>query len=434
MNTNESSDPADDATSVGPGTADAPDLATPVRSVRKRLDELLVLLLPAVILVPVVLTTPLTDHNDGFDSDGMKYAAMALRRPELYDLAHTEPWCWRVVTPLLASLLPFHIIGSFTIIAFVSDWIALSLLFCLMRRCGLSEIGSVLGVLLYAGIFWTVKFSFFSPCYVEHQTQMLLVLGLYLIVRRAYWTLPILLAVAVLQKESLLALAPIAIAHYWISQTRIDGRGWAWMIVLVAAPAVVLAIVRSQIASINPGWSRSAATYSLTEQIFDPTFWPRFFLSFYSGLGLLPLILIVRCRPALRYLRENPHWIVALLVGAAALFAGGDKSRLFLLAAPVVCLVAAQTLEPLLTSRNFASLSWVAIAILLHLYLGSLFSPMGSFYDFTDRFVPIHSKILHIAFERDTWVSLTFGAATLVLLRDSSQRREIAEAASSPQR
>jgi len=117
-----------------------------------------------LMLILSWLTTPLIKSHDGLDSDGVFYAAMARRAniPDDTTLIYA-PWCWRVLTPYLSSKLPFDIVGDFKALAFVSNLISLMLLYGLLRRVNRSPKAALLGVLLYAGVFWTVKFSFYSP-------------------------------------------------------------------------------------------------------------------------------------------------------------------------------------------------------------------------------------------------------------------------------
>ena len=116
--------------------------------------------LPLLLLTIAAVSTPVVERAKGFDSDGKRYAAMAA--PGLFKERYrvAAPWCWRVMTPFLASHLPFETLTSFRVLAFLSSWLSLVLVFALLRRSGFSEGLSALGVVFYAGVFWSVKFFF----------------------------------------------------------------------------------------------------------------------------------------------------------------------------------------------------------------------------------------------------------------------------------
>ncbi|MBN2054535.1 hypothetical protein JW905_06410, partial [bacterium] len=61
----------------------------------------------------VYAVTPVTTHNDGFDSDGRFYAAMA-RGPFSNDpMTRNPPFCWRVLAPCIVHLLPWDTLDGF---------------------------------------------------------------------------------------------------------------------------------------------------------------------------------------------------------------------------------------------------------------------------------------------------------------------------------
>ena len=159
------------------------------------------MLLTAVVFA----TTPVTTNNEGFDFDGLFYAAMAGSPLVMPEMAHAAPWCYRIVTPYLVSLLPWETLTSFRIAAFGSDVVSLVTLFLILRRLGFADDQSLFGVALYAGVFWTLKFSFYSPAYIDPETQLFLLAIIYLTIDRRYIALVPVLILAALQKESLAA-------------------------------------------------------------------------------------------------------------------------------------------------------------------------------------------------------------------------------------
>jgi len=100
--------------------------------------------LPLLTLVPIWLTTSTPALETGPSSDQRYYAAMALRELAPPQLTRTAPWCWRILTPFQASLLPvgaerpfIDAVANFKWLAFASNWISLALLYALLHlsRC-----------------------------------------------------------------------------------------------------------------------------------------------------------------------------------------------------------------------------------------------------------------------------------------------------------
>jgi len=373
---------------------------------------LALIVLPGLILALVWASTPLIERNGGLDYDGVYYAAMASAHPADPSLARIAPYCWRVVTPFLASLLPFGTITNFEVLAFLSNWLALALLYGLLRRSGLSYRASLLGMLLYAGIFWTVKFSFYSPCYIDYQTQAISLAILYLMLRRRYWALPALLALGVLQKESIIFLVPIVYVHYagqygWLSRKTV-----LFLALSLILPALAVVAVR---AWVHPIRDYAHTTHYLTNLrvLLHRGFWPRFAVALFSGLGILPALVAYRARQVYPFLRRNLHWALLVAIGILSLFGGTDKARLFLYMLPAAVVFAAEAMEPVLVRPKGAAWVWLGGTLLLHFYLGNLLTPMGTYEDYLRRMVPEHAigpvwgELVRIGAVLLLWVGLT---------------------------
>jgi hypothetical protein len=351
-----------------------------------------IVLLLLLFLLFVWLTTPLIESNRGLDNDGVLYAAMAQRATHPDDPnAFFAPWCWRVLTPFLASLLPFDLLGNFKVLAFVTNWLSLLLLYGLLRRLDRPPKVALLGVMLYAGVFWTVKFSFYSPTYIDVQTQTFLLAVLYLMVSRLYWPLPLLLTLGVLQKESLLLLAPVVYVHRGRQEGWFRGKPLLLLITLLLLPLGALWWVRSAIPAGNLYSPLNAYLGNLTEQTTSMRFWPRFVLEIFSGLGILPVLLLYRAKEAGNFLHSHPEWAMQMVIGTLLLFGGEDKGRLFLFMLPALIVTATFLLEPLLSDPTWSVRLWLGVTLVLHFYLGHHLTPMGTVAQYHERLVPLHS-------------------------------------------
>jgi hypothetical protein len=380
--------------------------------------------LPLLILLPTWLSTSTPAYETGLRSDQLHYAAMALRDIAPARLYATAPWCWRILTPLQVSFLPvgeapFHdVIANFKVLAFVSNWLSLVLLYALLRRLGAVPAARIFGVLAYAGIHWTLKFSFRAPAYVDFQMQTLVLAILYCAIARRYWVTLALFALAAVQKEAALLLIPAVAVHRFRTRRAFDAADGLWLACAVALPAAALLAVRTAIPPINPYSATRVARWVLTQQLPDPSFWPRFLVAVFSGLGILPLVLAWRWRAVGRCLRENPHWMALLACGLLALFGGIDKARLFLPLTPVVVVLAVAAWGPELCGRGTAALYWIALTLVLNAYLGHHFEPMGPPGAALARLAPIHAKTSLVpSLVRIGIVAAVWCAATAALQR-----------------
>lgn len=355
---------------------------------RTSLSVMLALLLTAAVFA----TTPITTNNSGFDFDGVFYAAMAGSPRVTPTMARVAPWCYRVVTPSLVSLLPWDVLTSFRIVAFASDVLSLVILFLILRRLGFAEDVSLFGVALYAGVFWTLKFSFYSPAYIDPETQVFLLAIVYLTITARYIALMPVLILAALQKESLAAFSVFSVTALVRDRGgRLSASSILPALALIAAPLAAIGITRFVVSPVNT-YSGVQETLGQLQLLLSAGFWPVFAQSIFSGAGLLPMVLIVRPRPWLKFLRARYEWIAYFAVSIALLFAGRDKARLFLYLLPVIVVCSVIVAEEVKTLSGMRrAVIWMAALLAIHFYVGGYLTPMGSFEDYLARMVPEHA-------------------------------------------
>jgi hypothetical protein len=382
----------------------------------------------AALTGAVFLTTPVTENRGGFDFDGVFYGAMA-GSPLIDPLyARIAPWCYRVLTPALVRALPLDTLAAFRAVVFVSDVASLCVLFAILRRIRASGGLAEVGVLLYAGVFWTLKFSFYSPAYIDAESQLALLTIVYLTVSRRYvWLIPV-LGLSALQKESLVAFALFPAARLLREgQGRLDRRRAALVASMLVVMAAALIAARALVPAVN-GYSAAQTALVEMPRGADAAFWPMLAQSVFSGLGLLPIVIALEPRPALRLLRQEYEWIVYAGISLALLFGGVDKARLFLYALPLAVAMAMRSVEGIearlggsrtprpVDRRRFAA--WVLALLTLHLFIGNYLTPIGTFAQYLARLVPEHSNGAYLPYlARNAGLALSFVLATLVLAR-----------------
>jgi hypothetical protein len=368
---------------------DARITAQTCRTMRAVIGKLLPAFLAVALLGLAFLTTPLIEINQGFDADGRMYGAMAGSDQFPASFARQAPWSYRILTPYLASLLPWSTLQNFRVVAYASEALSLLLLSQILRKLGFSTGFCLLGMLFYAGDFWTLKFAAYSPAYVDHQTGTFLLSIVYLTLARQYLALVPVLALAALQKESLavFALFP-AFQLLRERQFRGDARTLSLVAALVAAPLASAVLVRVLVPVDNAYDAGSVVLHELSRWM-NPRFWVGIAQATLTGLGVLPVVLLVRYREWLRFLRANPEWTLYLAISLILLFGGTDKSRLYGYALPLVIVLGLHALASLQAAaepRRFAV--WLCAVLLVHAFVGDWLTPMGSYDDYLARMVP----------------------------------------------
>lgn len=369
-----------------------------------------------ILVAAVFATTPITEYNAGFDSDGLVYGAMAGGDERLdASWARLPPWCYRVVTPFLASLLPWSTLQNFRVLAFVSNVLSLMILFAILGRFGFSLVSRALGVMLYAGVFWTLKFSFYSPAYIDYQTQLLLLAIILLTLREHFVLLLPVLALAALQKESLAAYSLFPVAYFLIHR-RHRFSAWSGILCLslLVVPAAALLVVRCLVPA-----TEAVSKFTVDLSLFtEAGAWSVFVQATFSGLGVLPVVLAVRYGRWLTFLNEHREWLPYLAISLASLFVGTDIGRLYLYLLPLVIVLSLIVIEDL--RRDVASgrfVAWAVAGLGVHGFMGGYLTPMGSFEDYLNRMVPEHaSSTFQPYLVRNLLLSVLLMAVTVLVL------------------
>lgn len=148
---------------------------------------------------------------------------------------HTFPFGYRLGLPLLVHVLPFDHTTSFSLLAWLAAGAAAAFAFLLMR-----QLDSVRTVAAGLAILMSVSPPFLVVALRQGRntdiaTVFFMMVASYLIVRKRYWQLAIVLALGTVVREAVLFEAPLAYAVW--AQRPVDTRAGARTL-LVALPAV----------------------------------------------------------------------------------------------------------------------------------------------------------------------------------------------------
>jgi hypothetical protein len=295
---------------------------------------------------------------------------------------HIAPYCWRVLVPALAKLLPASHQAGFATVTFVSLAAIGPALYWLVRGAEASRAVAVAVALLYYSLGWGPRFvacDFWVP---DAAAMLLTVLAMGAIVRRQWLTAAAVLAVGVLAKESVLFVAPLA--YTWHARRLID---WplARTTLFVAAPALLLLVAvrlgipaqnddSAYLSSMPPEISRFPElyqSYTYPDRFHDIVVedrWPhrewhdldRYFLDPFG----LPILVLGLAGAAVRPGRVSRLLPFVVLVYAQLLFAA-DTQRLLVLSFVAVALLAPPVLSYLSRTLRLSEWSWAAVAAAL---------------------------------------------------------------------
>jgi hypothetical protein len=348
------------------------------------------IVLPLALAILIWAGTPVIDAFDGFDFDGRYYAAAADPNSPFAALRGEPPYAWRVLTPWLVAQLPVPLFTGFRMLAFAASAASLMMMSVLLRGLGFSGRTWAFGLLLYAGIFWTIKFAAYSSAYIDVETQLFVIAIIWSIFSQSWKWIPLLMTIGVLQKESIAVFIPVAfLAHINAHGKMSAGSGafLCWMLVPSLAALLVVRTLVHTTSNYSPLLAMGGYFYY---QVTDPQFWPRFALELFSGLGILPLLIMTRPGETGRWLRERPHWGVFIAIIAVSLFGGLDKARLFLPLVPLLVILCLQAGKAYLEQPHRAVNVWIGGTLVIHFLMGHQLTPISSYDDYLASMVPIH--------------------------------------------
>lgn len=286
--------------------------------------------------------------------DHQKYGYMA---DHPFDL-RLSPFGWRILGPLLASVLPVANDVAFRIVGFSALWGTSIMVFLLGRRARFSDAASACGSLVYLGTWWSTGYLLYNPWLPDALAFLVVAVLALLAMDRKAWQFAAVLVVGVLVKEQVLLAVPL----WWTLSEK--PRNWRPLLQAgaLALPAlVVIACVRFGLPARNSDPSHIRALgldlnaydrlpqdqkvlfekfgrdrlEDLPAHVFD---WTRVVFGTWPLLGLVDLrragMVLLRWSPFLAgvyaqtLVASNTHRLVALAFPVVALLVAGGVDRL----------------------------------------------------------------------------------------------------------
>ena len=157
-----------------------------------------------VLLILLVRTHLMDSGHPDFAKpwDHHKYIFMAQHNLDF----HIAPYCWRILNPLFASILPFSIQTNFLILSIFFLWFSANILFLILRKLNFTFIESLTGIFLFYFLGWAVKFNLYDFWLTEPLMFFLLLVGIYLILLKKDLLFFLIVFLSSMVKEALIIL------------------------------------------------------------------------------------------------------------------------------------------------------------------------------------------------------------------------------------
>jgi hypothetical protein len=171
------------------------------------------------------------------------------------------------------------------------------------------------------------------------------------------------------------------------------GQSSNWQVLaktsLLFVPAAIVIVVTRQLVEgvphPHPDFSANPliAFWNNIRAVGTLRFAPVFAQAIFSGLGILPVLLILHPKKCVAFFREERHWLAFLAIAIVFLFSGTDKARSFLYVLPLAVLISVHILASFreTVSRKRFLLA-VGLLVVLHSYMGGHLTPMPGFEEY----------------------------------------------------
>jgi hypothetical protein len=160
----------------------------------------------------------------------------------------TVPYCYRPLAPLIASIFPFDEMTSLNLLNVLSLILGLFLLELIIMELGVAGIPKYLALLLY--VMSLPTFYYGAIGYIDPFFILLLILGLFILIKKQWIIFPFYIFLSVFGKEGIVILLPVAVA-FSIAETKARKKALIGMSLSFAAYILGVIIARILFSSHN---------------------------------------------------------------------------------------------------------------------------------------------------------------------------------------
>ncbi len=224
-------------------------------------NEYLAILISFSLTTLIYLNTDLLDYyHSNFPKpwDHHKYLYMAISQLDF----HIAPFCWRILVPFLASILPFELSVNFQFISFISLIFTGYFVFKIGEKIFNDSTLAFAMLISFYSLSFSTKFVIHDFWLPDAFANMLIAAGIYYIIIKKDQFFLIVMIIGAITKESVLFTLPL----YYTLRTKkfFDKRLLKQTILISLIPLLVLLFVRIIILPLN---SSEEYVSSLPEQL-----------------------------------------------------------------------------------------------------------------------------------------------------------------------
>ena len=213
----------------------------------QRKEIILVSLIALLIMIGLFLRTDrLTYSNPDFvkNWDHHAYIDMASNHS-----SHIAPFEYRILNPLLATILPFDLLINFTILSFIALWLTGIITYYMLKTMGFSNQLALTGMLFFLSLGWATRFNIYDFWLTDPIGFLFTIAVMWSIFAKKDLLFLLLLAIGITGKENVIFVAPL----YYTFNTKelFDGKILFRSAYLIAPAVFILFAIRILLPTTN---------------------------------------------------------------------------------------------------------------------------------------------------------------------------------------
>lgn len=288
---------------------------------------------------------------------------------------HSAPFCWRILVPLLAGIMPFGLEYNFLILSFIGIAATGVTVYYLVKATGSSKMFAFIGLLLFFSFGWAVEMVMYDFWLPDAMSFLFITLGIYFAYTKNDMGFLLSLAVGVLVKESVIFVAPL---YYTLNTKRIvNTKLMARTVMLTGLAIAILISLRFMIPATNDYsyYSRFREVGLQRLNSISLSTLKDWSAGTYGELALL-LPLFSLKKNVRHFLRFTPFFLLIY----SQLFFAVNTQRLLVIGFPAIILLSLNGLQYLQRAMNVHPNVFLPLSLLMYavnLIYRSFSSPFG---------------------------------------------------------
>ncbi|MEO8612383.1 MAG: hypothetical protein ABI690_31095 [Chloroflexota bacterium] len=304
---------------------------------RNALIEFIIISFVALVLLLIAFFSiqPMTYTHPDFNQDWDHHVYIAMAE----GISVEAPFAYRVLTPWLASHLPFDLQFNFFLITFLALWGTGIVLYYLIGRWlpDRAQLWGLVGMVAFYSLYWVVGYNLYDFWLSDALNFFLITLAFYAIIAGIDWLFALALLIGAFNREAIIAAIPLYIVFRQLAQRERVKR-----VILLALPMLgIIICLRLFIHPIDSDYSLVTyfRNYGLTRLVSLP-----FEMNLYT-LAPFGLLFIAPLLTPMASMRLMLKFTPFLLVCYGQLLIANNTERLVALAFPAFIIMSVTALK-----------------------------------------------------------------------------------------